>query len=296
MNVIEHYDRKNIHIGNAIEIDEDTHYCKLSYNEMPFIIKTNKVCFLKKRARYSSEYVNISISSKDYLEWFEQFYQDCIELFHERSIDWFEEEMTLSDIEFSFINPLKSNIRNNCFDVACAIDENRLHVVDTNDKIMNLNSLEDSNVIPTFHIKGIKFNTKHFMLEIELNNLCVLTDSSELTEGHVKETVQSKLTLAETSVDEESKTVESIESLKLETPESPNEIQDENQLDEVDIDVEHLEEMDIELEELGVYKAFEMVNKRIKENMIEHLRTIFDQKKIKINNLDLVEMIDDEDE
>lgn len=285
MNVLEHYDKQNITIGDAIEIDDETHFCKLTYKIMPLVIKTNKVCYLKKRPQSKNEnYVNISITSKEYLEWFDQFYLDCIELFHQRSIDWFEEEMSLSDVEFAFINPLKSNIRNNCFDVMCSIDENRLHVVDSNDKIMSLTSLEDSNVVPTFHIKGIKFNTKHFMLEIELNNLYVLTDD-------VKSSIVPEVTRVEPVFVPESTAVATVE---FEQP-IPDNVVYVPELDEVNIDVEHLEEMEMNLEDSGVYKAYEIVNSKIKENIVEHLRTIFLQKKIKINNLDLSEMVDDEE-
>ena len=52
----------------------------------------------------------------------------------------------------------------------------------------------------------------------------------------------------------------------------------------------------MDFEELNVYKSFEIVNKKIKENLVEHLSTIFASKKIKINNLDLCEMVNDEDE
>ena len=280
MNVLGHYTRDNIEIGNAMEIDSETHYCKISYNEMPLIIKTNKICFFKKRPQYKNNenYVNISITSKEYLEWFDRFYHESIELFHECSKDWFEEELTLSDIEFSFINPLKSNIRNNCFDVACTIDETRLHIVDSNDKIISVNRLEDSNVIPTFHIKGIKFNSKHFMFDIELNNLYVLTDS---VEEPVPEPVQE---------------INAKEKVELPDPLVEKPVKDESGIEEVNIDLKDLEEIKMDFEELNVYKSFEIVNKKIKENLVEHLSTIFASKKIKINNLDLCEMVNDEDE
>jgi hypothetical protein len=190
MNVLGHYNKENIYIATPLELEDEHYMCKISYNNMPFIIKTNKVCGYKKlkTSKTNEQYVNISISSKEYLEWFEQFYHDCIEIFHESSSDWFENEMSLSDIEFSFINPLKSNIKNNCFDIVSSIDENRLHVVDTDDNFIRLSELEDCNVIPTFHIRGIKINTKHFMFEIELNSLCVilpkhLEDNSEYNES-----------------------------------------------------------------------------------------------------------------
>jgi hypothetical protein len=188
-------------------------------------------------------------------------------------VDWFEDPLTITDIECCFINPLKSNIKNNCFDVLCSIDESRMIIVDSNDNIKNLEELEDSNIIPTFHIKGIKFNSKHFLFEIELNNLYIVSDS-ELNSGETLEKPEIK------EVKEEVK----------------EELRDnEEELNEYNMNLDNLEETDLQLEELGIYEAYEIINTKIKENMIQNIRNILISKKIK-TKLDLSEMVDDEEE
>jgi hypothetical protein len=292
MNVLGHYDKENIHIATPSEIDDDNYFCKLSYNNMPFIIKTNKVCYYKKirESKTNEQYVNISISSKEYLEWFEQFYHDCIELFHQCSTDWFENEMSLSDIEFSFINPLKSNIKNNCFDIVSSIDENRVHIIDTEDNFISLSKLTDCNVIPTFHIRGIKINTKHFMFEIELNNLCVILPK------HLEENKEynEPLEKNENSQNREKENTDKLED-KIEDKIENLAIQKEDDIDEFDIDTNNLDEIEIEINELNMYKMFELINKKIKENMVDNLKSIFASKKIK-TNLELLEVINDDEE
>ena len=111
MNVLDFYKQEHVHISEPIELEDDNYFCKLSYNKGPLIIKTNKVCYYKQRN--TPNYIYISLTSKDYLEWFESFYHDCINIFHSVSTDWFEDEMTLSEIESTFINPLRTNIRDN---------------------------------------------------------------------------------------------------------------------------------------------------------------------------------------
>lgn len=304
MNVLGHYNKENIHIATPIELEDENYFCKIGYNNMPFIIKTNKICYYKKlqMSKTNDKYVNISISSKEYLEWFEQFYHDCIEIFHESSTEWFENEMSLSDVEFSFINPLKSNIKNNCFDLTCSIDETRLHVVDTDENFISLNSLDNCNVIPTFHIRGIKINTKHFLFEIELNNLCVILPK------HLEENSTSEYNLPLESNEnpnsfennekyiednlEKSEKTENIE--KLENIENPNNLK-ENEILEFDIDPSNLDEMDIEINELNIYKIFDLINTKIKESMHYNLKNIFSNKKIK-SRIDLLEVINDDEE
>lgn len=288
MNVLGNYDKENIHIATPYEIEDENYFCKISYNNMPFIIKTNKICYYKKikMSKTNESYVTISISSKEYLEWFEQFYNDCIEIFHESSSEWFENEMSLSDVEFSFINPLKSNIKNNCFDLVSSFDENRLHVVDTDEKFINLTTLEDCNVIPTFHIRGIKINTKHFMFEIELNNLCVILPK-HLEENNKEDNEFNQPSLEKTKVEiENEKIEENLEKIILNK---------ESEISEYEIDTNNLDELDIELDELNKYKIFELINTKIKERISENLKSIFYNKKIK-SKLDLLELVNDDDE
>jgi hypothetical protein len=291
MNVLEHYNKENISLGVASQIDDDTYFCRMTYNNAPFIIKTNKVCFYRKRPtqyKTTDNYINISLTSKEYLEWFDQFYNEMIEIFHKSSEDWFEEPLTLSDVEFCFINPLKSNIKNNCFDIACAIDEERIIIVDTKDRMIQLSQLKDSSVIPSFHIKGIKFNNKHFIFEIELINLCIILDEEEFKE-EVPSVEKEKIE----NITLENLNIENTKPVKNELNISSIE-EDNDELKELNIDTENLDEHDLEIEETGIYKVYDFINEKIKENMIEHIRKVFINKKIK-TKLDFYEMVDDED-
>jgi len=275
MNVLEFYDSKHISVGDPIELEDDHYFCKLSYNQSPFIVKTNKVCYYKKKR--TANYLYISLTSKDYLEWFESFYNDLIDKFHESSTDWFEDPLSKSDIECSFINPLKTNIKDNCFDIMCSIDENRIMITDTNDNMNTLEELEEREVVPTFHIKGVKFNSKHFSLEIELNHLYILLPSED----------------------------EELEPIEIETETKP-EIEKETELESVlkpdpepeiieySVETSNLMPCEVKLDNLSIYKVYEFLNTRIKETMMEDIRGIFQLKKIK-TKLDFSELVDDEE-
>ena len=312
MNVLDFYNTKHIKISEPLELEEDNYFCKLSYNNAPFIIKTNKVCYYKNRK--SSTYVYLSLTSKDYLEWFERFYHDIILHFHSESKEWFEDEMTQSDIECSFINPLKTNIKDNCFDVMCTIDENRIMVTDTKDDIHNFSEVADHEVIPTFHIKGIKFNNKHFALDIELNHLYLLLDSNTPEESpdetpHESELEASQEVSRETEidtpdstevneadlVDQEINQVDEPEVVEVREKAVPLEVKEiEEPLSEFVVNTENIDEAEIHLDNLTIYKIYEFLNTKIKESLIEEIRTVFTSKKIK-SRIDFSEVIDDEE-
>lgn len=289
MNVLDNYKEELLNLGDPQQIDEDTHYCKFNYNYMPFMIKTNKICQIKSIKKNKDNTVNISITSKDYLVWFESLYKWCIQTIHERSEDWFDELFTVSEVENTFINPLKSNIKDDCFDIQCTTDENRLHIVDTKDNVNALESLNACNIIPTFHIKGINFNSNYFTFDIEVNNLLViLEDSDDLGQGQMPIEQHTLLKepkeMKEIKEPKESKNTES-HNLYLEK---------EDDLAEVSISTDNLEEMSMDIESSGFYKIYELLDEKIKDNIIENLQKIFNKKKIKLN-LELMDIFDEEE-
>jgi len=318
MNVLDNYKEELINLGDPNQIDDDLHYCKFSYNNMPFMIKTNKICVFKSIKKNKDNYVNISITSKDYLVWFETFYKWCIQTFHERSEDWFEEPLTLSDVEFSFINPLKSNIKDNCFDIQCSTDDNRLHIVDTNDNVNSLDSLMNCNIIPTFHIKGVKIYNKYFSLDIEVNNMLIVLEDVELEKSQSQREYQSENQIMSFNEINSNETKSSklnepnlnklqpcdniiernyinkdTSQLSLENNDKNDKI-NLNDLSEVTIPTDDLEEMSVDIESTGFYKIYEILDEKIKENLIQNLQKIFNKKKIKLN-VDLTDIFDEEE-
>ena len=237
-------------------MDDDHYFCKMSYDDEPFLIRTGRSCIYRKKADPSSTYAYVSVTHKDYLEWFEEFYKGVISRFHSQSLDWFEEPMTHHEFECSFINPLKSNIKQQCFDILCKTDEK-----------LSLDELEDVEAFPTFHVKGIRFNTKHFMFDIELVQLDRIAEQ----------------------------TVPSVPATSPAVPAtSPAVPVDEDVIEEYCPSVEDLEETDMDLEQESIFDIYDTINERIKEDMVENIRKLFLQKNLKVK-LHLAEVVDDEE-
>jgi hypothetical protein len=279
MNVLDHYEVDRLDIGNAIEMDDDHYFCKLSYDDEPFLIRTGHACTYRKKADPSSTYAYVSVTHKDYLEWFEEFYKGVISRFHRQSLDWFEEPMTHHEFECSFINPLKSNIKQQCFDILCKTDEK-----------LSLDELEDVEAFPTFHVKGIRFNTKHFMFDIELVQLEPI-EAKDIP-SVVPLTVPSVVPLT-SSASKSPATVPLVVPLvvPLTVPLVPV---DEDVIEEYCPSVEDLEETELDLEQESIFDIYDTINERIKEDMVENIRKLFLQKNLKVK-LHLAEVVDDEE-
>jgi hypothetical protein len=301
MNVLDNYKKELLNLGDPYEIDDDLYYCKFNYNNMPFMIKTNKICVFKSIKKNKDNFVNISITSKDYLIWFESFYNWCIETFAERSEDWFKDPLTISDVEFSFINPLKSNIKDNCFDIQCITDSNRLHIVDTKDNVNSLDTLKDCNIIPTFHIKGVKFNTTYFSLDIEVNNMLVILEDFDESNDDMNIPDTSRKHLSEDIPDISH--VEDVPKVQFKASEQHSEDKsnkylekddETDDLNEVNLPTNDLEEMTMDIESNGFYEIYQLIDEKIKDNIIQNLQKMFNKKKIKLN-MDLTDIFDEEE-
>jgi hypothetical protein len=313
MNVLDNYKKELLNLGDPYEIDDDMYYCKFNYNNMPFMIKTNKICVFKSIKKNKDNYVNISITSKDYLIWFESFYNWCIETFCERSEDWFKDPLTLSDVEFSFINPLKSNIKDNCFDIQCITDSNRLHIVDTKDNVNSLESLKDCNIIPTFHIKGVKFNTAYFSLDIEVNNMLIIledldnesditseksdkSENSNQSDSHIVSNLSQTSPPSQNSQSQVQAHSQSYQSNESKHRNNENKsLEKDEDLNEVSLPMEDLEEMKMDIESNGFYEIYQLIDEKIKDNIIQNLQKIFNKKKIKLN-MELTDIFDEDEE
>ena len=314
MNVLEHYDQSVINLGEPATNDDENYYCDLTYNDSPFIIQTNQICYSFKEINDS---ICISLASQDYALWIESLYKYSIELIYNKSSEWFDEELSFSDIENSFLSPLKSNIQKGCYDINCSLDINNLIIIDNKGRIVNKTKLKNYKIVPTLHIKGIKFNSKNFMLDIVLKSIIALEEYNENTILDKNEKETKEETKEDTQQETQEETQEETQAeTQAETQEEENDVEEDVEED-VEDEVEGEEEYQIEndnkmndmtevnLENFNsdeVYNIsrnndfaniYETIDRKIYEDLLEHLKITFMKKKIKVN-IDLNELFEED--
>ena len=316
MNVLEHYDEQVIGLSDPEIQEKEQYYCHLNYNESPFIIQTNRICYSFKEM---TEKIHISLVSQDYTIWMEKLYLKCIELIYENSADWFEDELSHEDIESSFISPLKSNIKQGCYDIQCCIEKNNMIIVDKDGRITNKNNLKNYKIIPTIHVKGIRFNSKNFSLDLSLKSVIVLEEiskktfdpSDEVEHGSDKEPDDTTDDPTNDTTDDPTKDGENtncLETFKDDEDEYDLEtIKDEDDNDsltEFQVDAEddlcelnlnditpEISSEDLCIQNHDFANIYEFMDRKIKEDVLEHLKISLLKKKIKIN-IDLEELFE----
>ena len=136
------------------------------------------------------------------------------------------------------------------------------------------------------YIIEIENSTPRTYANFELTNLYVILDNQDI---HLEESTNKLIKNNVEKIVEN--TVENI-------PENNNiELSTnlEDELNELTIPVNNLENSDININNKQFYEVYELIDNKIKENIIHNLRNIFIHKKIK-NNIDLFEMMEDEEE
>ncbi len=176
----ETYDPIYLDVFDPEELDDD-HFSKIHYSKQDMIVCPKVECHYKPGHLY--------VRDTGLLEWFDRFYQDCIRVFHETSKDWFEDPLTLQDVESSFLSPLKASVKGG-FEVMCRMEG------------------EERTLIPRFHIKGIQFNSKHFFLVIDAEEDTEIKTETETDPG--EETLKESDDLSEFHVE-----IDSLPSVQL---------------------------------------------------------------------------------
>lgn len=259
MNILEQYDSSYIGLGEPQMTDNEHHYCALSYEEKPFVIQTDRICYSFKEI---SDVLYISLVSQDYALWIESLHKHCVDLIYEKSTNWFEEELSHVDIEHSFLSPLKTNILNGCYDVVCKVEPTTLIADKSGKKITH--PLNQYKIIPTIHIKGILFNSKHFKLDLVLTSVVVLEE-----------------------IDSENDT-------DLESETDLEEINDELELSELELtDIQPEGVADLHINENEFVEVYSFLDKKIRNDVLEHLNQMCMKKRIKVN-IDLNELFEEE--
>ena len=198
---------ENIALAQPTVIQGGSYFTKITNNFGPLYLQTPS-CGTKqgiissgKKAYCDLMYTN---EDQDILAWFEKLVESLQSLIFNKRKLWFHNEMEMEDIDSAFTPPIRiyksgkfqlirtyihgSNINNPLHGFSC-YDENEIKV---DPEILN----GDRRIIPLLEIKGIKFSSKSFNLDIALKQVMVIEETNFLNNCLIKidNQMQSKTT------------------------------------------------------------------------------------------------------
>jgi hypothetical protein len=183
------YDFGDIVLENPYPLQGGNFYTKISHTlkKIPLYVQLPR-CKTKngivRNISLKKSYCDLMFSSynTDLITWMENLESKCRELIYNKKDIWFQNEMSLDDIENVFISPTKS-YKSGKFAIMRVhipstkqIKKDCCMIYDENEQMLEMDDVkETTEIIPLVCINGIKFSSKSFQLDITLPQLMVIT-------------------------------------------------------------------------------------------------------------------------
>lgn len=178
------FDLKQCTLGTPGRLQGGSYYSKMFYNKDALYFRMNDIYtkqgIIETGKKKYIDYM-YSVFETEYIEWFKQLEERCKEMLIEKSDEWFS-NIEKDDIEHFFISsirPYKTNktlIRSHLYtgdsvNRKCTVfDENKIQTKYEDVIGKRINSI--------VHIKGIRFTSSSFQLDIETKQILIQEDSN----------------------------------------------------------------------------------------------------------------------
>jgi hypothetical protein len=184
LSVNDAFDLTQCAIGTPGRLQGGSYYSKLFYNKDALYFRMNDIYTKQGIVETGKKkYIDYmySVFETEYIEWFKQLEEQCKSMLIEKTNDWFS-NIEKDDIEHFFISsirPYKTNktlIRSHLYtgdsvNRKCTVfDENKIQT-----KYENVNGKKINSIV---HIKGIRFTSSSFQLDIETKQVLIQEDAN----------------------------------------------------------------------------------------------------------------------
>jgi hypothetical protein len=180
----ENFNFENITLGQPNAIQGGAYFTKILYNNKSLYIQCPK-CVSKQGIVKNGKkmYVDLLFNNSDELivQWFINLEATCQKRIFDKSNEWFQNPLELSDIESAFSSPIKvyksckyyllrSNIKTNYLNGNPIIK-----IFNENEENINVEDVNaETNFISILEIQGIKFTTRNFQIEVEAKQIMTM--------------------------------------------------------------------------------------------------------------------------
>lgn len=189
MDIIKNYKAfnfDNISLATPVRIQGGSYYSKIQINdEHPFFIQTPK-CSTKNGIIESGKRTYTDLILNDEHNIFIQFILDIEKQVKKnlqiKNSSWFENSMDDEDIEYFFNTNLKPYRQHNYLfrtfiaNSKTLTSTSNIQIYDDNEEEKTFDDVKDNTVISIIHLKGVKFTSSSFNIDIELKQVMILND------------------------------------------------------------------------------------------------------------------------
>lgn len=187
----------NITLGQPSVVQGGSYFTKISNNSKPIYLQTPS-CFTKQGITVSGKkaYCDLMYTNEDLdiLTWFEKLVEKLQELIFDKRKLWFHNDMDMEDIDSAFTQPMRTYKGGKFYLVRTIIQGSHINnplqgfsCYDENENKVDPELLKDNKqIIPLIEIKGVKFSSKSFQIDIALKQTMVMDDEQPLNNCLIK--------------------------------------------------------------------------------------------------------------
>jgi len=177
------FDFSKLKLGHPANIQGGAYFTQLEYNSSPLYIQTPK-CLSKQGIVKTGKkyYMDLMFGNKDegIIKWIENLEEKCKSLLFEKRDEWFQNSLDENDIDNAFNSIFKIYKSGRYYVLKCNVkslssNEPNVKIYNENKEAMAFQLIDDkSDIITIIEIRGIRFTTRNFQLDIELKQIMVL--------------------------------------------------------------------------------------------------------------------------
>ncbi len=172
-----------IHLADPIAIQGGSYFTKISTQTRPLYIQTPK-CMTKQGFTKSGKKIHndlvFNTIDEVFIQWLIDLESACEELIYQKSSEWFQNPLEYDDIQSAFNSCVKiqktgnyivrSNVKLNSL-----THEPLIRIYNESEHMLTMEDvIPDTNMISILEVKGVKFTTRSFQLDIEMKQVMVL--------------------------------------------------------------------------------------------------------------------------
>lgn len=269
---IQNIDNTKIKIENPKEIN-DSYEFQINYDGEPFEFITSDRVILRE---YENERTTLSVTNKLDLKLLYRIYNSFIQNVFDNQSNWFEGEFDMITLKKSFEEYLTINIEENCANILC--------MCECGDKL----DLDFRELVPLFSIDKLIFQDGTFTIRLVLKSF----------EKYMNEKVESipQVIQEETKTEIPNEDENEINDEDVKSSDFYTETNNEDDISEIDIETNNLEDTEMTINEEDFYLFYKTIQGNIYNNFSEKLHSVFREKDIRTNDIDLAEVIWDSDD
>ncbi len=255
----ENYPFHSIKLLNPKPLQGGTYLSKIECNDNAIIFQTPK-CKTKKGITQTEKKIYcdllFTVNDNSFINWLNMFSEKVRRLILEKKDIWFleEDDMTLEDIEYNWIDSVKSYKKNYLLRTFIAKKKNIIDTVkvysDRQDELTLQDIDNESNLITILEAVGLKFSATSFHLEFNLRQIMVLTNKPVFDKCLIKLNNNSKEhVISSENKEKNNKKNEEVEQEVEEKEEVEQEVEEQSQEVEEQEEVEQKVEQEVSKDE-----------------------------------------------